>query len=122
MTDSEFCLSHDPNHAARLAETRSRGGQLQRARAALAKARREALAKVGSGTPVPDLASIEAMTNFLVSVVDRVDSQALSPAQGTVLVNALRLAKDLLALAVEVKLVEEAREAHHRAPTGGDSP
>jgi hypothetical protein len=110
VTDSTLCLSHSPAHAELLAASRVKGGKLQTARKKLARARSEALAKVGPEGLTPSLESIATLSGYLADVIGRVDNKSLSPAQGTTLVNALRLAKDLLGLALEVRLIEQAEE------------
>src|SRR5262245_4630178 len=106
-TVSGRCVYH--TKSPELTEARRRGGRLEQARRALAQARVEALEQIGAdpGALLPSLESIGTMSAFLANVLKRVDDKTLSPAQAAVMINGLRLGKDLLALGLEVRLLEQ---------------
>jgi len=102
-----FCMAHSPNRAELRREQRSRGGKLTQARKALAKVKRDAIAKLGIETPLPTLDSVEACQEFVVQTAGRVLRQEISPAQANALTNLIRLSKDLISLHLDVQLADE---------------
>jgi len=109
-TSSGYCLNHEPSRAEARQAERSRGGKLARARQALAKAKSEAIAKLGVDEELPDLADVERCQRYLVTVAQRVESRALSPMQANSLVGIVKLSKDLLGLQLDIKLAERLEE------------
>ncbi len=92
---------------------RRRGGKVAQARRALQQARADALQKLGAdpGELLPSLESIGAMSTFLAQVMQKTADRTFSPSQASALIAGLRLGKDLLALGLEVKLLEQMEKA-----------
>lgn len=101
-----YCLAHDPAGGDARKARQSRGGALTQARKRLAKAKADAIAQLGITEPLPTLDSVEACQSFVVQVAGRVLRREISPAQGNTLGNLVRLSKDLIGLAVDVRLAE----------------
>jgi hypothetical protein len=105
-TPSGWCMTHDPGRSEQRLAERRRGGSLTAARKRLAQAKHDAIAQLGISEPLPSLDSVESCQEFVVQTAGRVLRREISPAQGNTLVNLVRLSKDLIGLAVDVKLAE----------------
>jgi hypothetical protein len=103
-TASGRCVYH--NETPELKEARRRGGRLTQARRRLAQAKADAIARLGVHEDLPDLASIETCQTYLVTLAQRTENRGLSPAQTNALVGIVKLSKDLIGLALDVKLAE----------------
>jgi hypothetical protein len=99
-------MSHDPGRSEERTAERSRAGKLRAAHAALARRKAELVAKYGIQGELPTLDSVEAMGTYLATVAARIETRQLTPAQANSLVGVVRMAKDLLALGIDVKLAE----------------
>ena len=105
-----WCMAHSPHRAEQRTADRRRGGSLVAARKALARAKVEAIAKLGITEPLPSLDSVESCQEFVLQTAGRVLRREISPMQGNTLATLVRLSKDLIALAVDVKLAERLDE------------
>ena len=115
-TSTGRCVSHSPEHATLMGQARRKGGQLVQARRALQRAHEQALDSLGVSEELPDLADMERMQKYLVTVARRVESRTLSPAQGNTLVAIARLAKDCVSLATEIELLHQLEAQREENP------
>jgi hypothetical protein len=80
----------------------------------LVQVKADAIAQFGITEPLPSLDSVESCQEFVVHTAGRVLRREISPAQGNTLVNLVRLSKDLIGLAVDVKLAQMLEEHEGR--------
>ena len=105
-TNTGYCLNHDPNRGEARHAERSKGGKLARAREVLRHAKADAIAKLGIEEPLPDLADVQSCQQFLKSVAGWTLRREISPSQANSLVAVVKASKDLVSLALDLKLAE----------------
>ncbi len=100
-----YCLAHDPEKAAERAAIGRTAGQASGALRLLAREKVAAIARLGVDT-LPDLSTVEKVQAYLVSIAARVEAGSLTPRQATALMGVVRMAKDMLALETDIKLLD----------------
>jgi hypothetical protein len=101
-----FCYVHSPVVVEERRAANKRGGTVRGARAALAAAKTNAIAKYGLDE-LPDLDDVASIQKFIAAIVAGVAGRRISSAQGNTLLQAARLAKDLAGLKLDVLLAEQ---------------